>query len=60
MKKCSNCLEEHPDTYEWINVMNISIRCGKKEHIDNGEHHFCSISCLNTYLYRLAGDEIEE
>lgn len=57
--KCSCCLEEYPPEYEWIKVHNISIRCGKKVYTDPGEHLFCGIPCLNTYLCRLAGDDYD-
>ena len=62
-RSCTFCNEEIDLIHDGIHVGTVKIethRNGKKKYmISDGEHFFCNLSCLNTWLCCLAGDELD-
>lgn len=62
-KTCTFCGTEVPDSHNGFSTMRLAVevhRGGKKLVMaSDGPHYFCTISCLNTFLILLAGDELD-
>ncbi len=62
-KTCTFCNTVVDDSHTGFSTMRLAvevIRDGKKIVMaSDGPHYFCDISCLNTFLILLAGDELD-
>lgn len=58
---CANCgyiIDKHDN---FINIVSPNLRIRNNDEVlvweNEGVYHFCGLSCLNTYLMRIASDD---